>query len=66
MIGTSYEMVSDEVAEGGRIVYDCYSPFECYIAEDAQRRVDTWFREYYMTADEALSKWGNEAPEEVR
>ena len=65
VIGTSYEMVSDEVAEG-RIVYDCYSPFECYISEDAQRRVDTWFREYWLTADEALAKWGDDTPEEVR
>lgn len=65
IIGTSYEMVSDEVARGGQIVYDCYSPFECYITEDAQRRVDTWFREYYLTADEAVSKWGKDAPQEV-
>ena len=63
--GTSYEMVTDEVYDG-RIVYDCYSPFECYIAEDAQRRVDTWIREYYLTADEALAKWGDETPQDVR
>lgn len=66
IIGTSYEMVTDEVADGGRIVYDCYSPFECYISEDGQRNVDTWFREYTMTADEAVSKWGDDCPEEIR
>lgn len=65
IIGTSYEMVTDEVVDG-RIVYDCYSPFECYIAEDGQRRVDTWFREYHLTADEALAKWGNDCPDEIR
>lgn len=62
--GTSYEMVSDEVSEG-RVVYDCYNPFECYIDEDGQRRVDTFFREYKMTADEALAKWGDECPQGV-
>lgn len=62
--GTSYEMVSDEVSEG-RIVYDCYSPFECWIAEDGQRRVDTWFREYSLTADEAYGRWGDECPPEI-
>lgn len=64
IVGTSYEMTSDEVSEG-RIVYDCYSPFECYIAEDGQRRVNTWFREYTLTADEAYDKWGDECPPEV-
>lgn len=63
-IGTSYEMVTDDM-ENGRIVYDCYSPFECYIAEDGQRRVDTFFREYTLTADEAYSKWGDELPSEI-
>ena len=65
VIGTSYEMITDEVTDG-RIVYDCYSPFECYIAEDGQRRVDTWFREYRITADEALAKWGDECPDDIR
>jgi len=64
IVGTSYEMTSDEVSEG-RIVYDCYSPFECYIAEDGQRRVNTWFREYSLTADEAYGKWGDECPPEI-
>lgn len=65
IIGTSYEMISDEVDEG-RIVYDCYSPFECYISEDGQRRVDTWFREYTLTAEEAYDKWGDECPKEIK
>ena len=65
IIGTSYEMVTDDVQDG-RIIYDCYSPFECYIAEDGQRRVNTWFREYNLTADEAYSKWGEECPADVK
>ena len=64
VIGTSYEMVTDEVING-QIIYDCFSPFECWIAEDGQRNVDTFFREYRMTADEAYSKWGNDTPKEI-
>ena len=66
IIGTSYEMVTDEIVDKERIVYDCYSPFECYIAEDGQRNVDTWFREYRMTADEAMAKWGDDCPQEIQ
>ena len=64
IIGTSYEMVTDEVING-QIIYDCFSPFECWIAEDGQRNVDTFFREYRMTADEAYSKWGSDTPAEI-
>ena len=63
-IGTSYEMITDDV-ENGRIIYDCYSPFECYISEDGQGHVDSFYREYTLTAEEAYSKWGDELPEKL-
>lgn len=64
IVGTSYEMVTDEVING-QIIYDCFSPFECYIAEDGQRNVNTFYREYRMTADEAYAKWGKDTPKDI-
>ena len=64
--GTSYEMVSDRIATDKKIVFDVYNPFECYIAENASGTVDTFFREYSMTAKQAYDRFGEDLPEEVK
>ena len=47
-------------------MFDCYSPFECYIAEDADGIVDTFYREYTMTARQAYERFGDRLPFEAR
>lgn len=64
--GTSFEMISDEVIDNQKIIYDCYSPFECYIDEGPERNVDTFLRKYSMTAEKAYAKWGDKLPDEVK
>ena len=62
--GTSYEMVSDKM-EKGKVIFDAYNPFECYIAENEDGDVDTFFREYTMTARQAYKVFGNDLPDEI-
>lgn len=64
--GTSYEMITDRIAKKKKIVFECYSPFECYIAEDADGIVDTFYREYTMTARQAYERFGESLPDEVK
>lgn len=64
--GTSYEMVTDRIGEDGKVLFDCYSPYECYIAENDSGIVDTFFREYTMTARQAYQRFGEDLPEEVK
>lgn len=63
--GTSFEMIVDD-ARNNRIVHDCVDPQECYIDEDASHVVDTFFRDFKMTALQAVGKFGDETPEKVR
>lgn len=63
--GTSYELVTDNV-ENGKLTFSCFSPFECYIDEDASGNVDTFFREYNLTAKAAVKKFGDKVPQEVK
>jgi len=38
---------------------------ECYIVEDATGRVNTIYREFKFTAEQAFSKWGNKSGKKV-
>lgn len=49
--GTSAEIITDELDEKGRMVYDTIDPQEFYISEDENRRVDTFYRVYEITAN---------------
>ena len=64
--GTSAEMITDELDEKGRMVYDTIDPQEFYISEDQNRRVDTFYRVYEITANTAYKKWGEDLPAEVK
>jgi len=63
--GTSYEMVLDDV-DHNQIVFTAYNPYECYIAENGQGEVDTFFREFTMTTRDAVKKFGDKLPSEIR
>ena len=67
-----YEMMSRFAAMGmgvlycdmdnmGRIRFREYSPWDCYVAEDADGLVDTVFREIEFTAVQAVSEFGEDA-----
>lgn len=62
--GTSAEMVIDEL-DDGRVVFDTIDPQEFFIDENHNRKVDTFFREYEITADQAIDKFGDDLPNEV-
>lgn len=64
--GTSYEMVTDRLVQDKKVLFECYSPYECYIAENGNGEVDTFFREYKMTAKQAYDRFGEKLPEEVK
>ena len=64
--GTSYEMITDRLADQKKIIFEVYSPFECYIAENSSGDVDTFFREYTMTAKQAYDRFGEKLPAEVK
>ena len=64
--GTSYEMQTDALADKKKIIFDCFSPFECYIAENSTGEVDTFFREYTMTARQAYDRFGEKLPQEIK
>lgn len=63
--GTSAEFVVDEL-DNNRMNYDTIDPQEFYIAEDENRRVNTFFRLYSISANQAKKKWGDETPKKVQ
>ena len=63
--GTSAEMIMYD-KDHKTMVYDTIDPQEFYISEDENRRVDTFYRVYEMTARSAHKRWGEELPEEVK
>ena len=64
--GTSYEMVTDRLVQDKKILFECYNPYECYIAENSSGDVDTFFREYTMTAKQAYDRFGDKLPAEIK
>lgn len=63
--GTSAEIVIDDL-KNGTMVYDTIDPQEFYISENSNRKVDTFYRVYEITAKLAYEKWGEKLPEEVK
>lgn len=65
VMGNSYEAVIDDVANK-QVVFDCYNPWECYVRHDSNMIVNTFYREFTLTAVQAKQKWGDAIPEYVQ
>ena len=63
--GTSAEIVIDDL-KNGTMVYDTIDPQEFYISENGNRKVDTFYRVYEITAFLAYQKWGEKLPVQVK
>lgn len=63
--GTSYEMITDKT-DKRKLLFETYSPFECYGAENEDGEPDTFFREYSMTAKQAYKLFGEDLPQEIK
>lgn len=46
--------------------YTVLHPRDCYISENAAHEVDTLFRDFWLTQEEAMSEFGDELPNEVK
>lgn len=62
--GTTCLQVEDELGKGVR--YRAIPLSEIYIDEDAQGRIDTVHRAFRMTARQALQKWGDALPDQIK
>lgn len=56
-IGTAH-IYAQESMDGERIIYKVMHPREIWVAENFDGRVDTHFREFYLTVKQAYEKFG--------
>lgn len=63
--GTSYEMITDKL-DKRKILFEAYSPFECYISDNEDGETDTFFREYKMSAKQAYKTFGEDLPDNIK
>ncbi len=57
---------SEMDTESKKLRFTTFMVDHCSIAENEQRKIDTIFRDFEMTAQQAYEKWGDECPESVK